>query len=76
MTTNDKTRQKLVSSMRKTKVTANNKTTAAGPGVSNTASEVKPTVKKVNKVNKKAAAPGAGQVSVDSYQSGGRVWPD
>lgn len=72
MTSNDKTRQKLVDSMRKTKVAANNKTTATDTKVKSATSAEQPKTKKAEKANKKTMP----KVSVDPYQSRGRVWPD
>ena len=77
MSSRDKTRQKLVGSMRKTK---------AGAGIENEHVDTESAVKgqEPSTPVKPAVRTGAGSaisarqetVKVDAYQSGGRVWPD
>ena len=77
MSTKDKTRQKLVGSMRKTKA-------VAGIGADNAAVEAvaetpKPVAKAkpVSATNAKSVVAGETQPrGADAYQSGRRVWPD
>ena len=92
MTSKDKTRDKLVGSMRKTKAGAGIGTdsgqiesAAATPVVEEKAVEEKvvekaaaaKTAKPAVKTDKRAGKPAqSAQVSSDSYQSGRRVWPD
>jgi hypothetical protein len=77
MTSKDKTRQKLVGSMRKTKAVA-----GIGPDTANTESvdeDLKPTVKAkpVSATNAERGVPAKTKARVvDAYQSGRRVWPD
>jgi hypothetical protein len=77
MTTKDKTRQRLVGSMRKTKVVAGIGTENAEPEASVAA------IKATQAANPTAAKPARGTqpaaaepVAGDSYQSGRRIWPD
>lgn len=82
MTSKDKTREKLMGSMRKTKAEAGINTTdtisldaaslEAKPA-SQTTNAAKPSVKKANRVTATAQKR---TLSADSYQSGRRVWPD
>ncbi len=71
MSSNDKTRQKLMESMRMTKADSSTKTEAT---------EVKPQTKaapkKAAKPAKKPAAKQASKPATDGYQSSQRVWPD
>lgn len=80
MSDNDKTRQKLVDSMRRTKVSATKKAApkASVESKKATASKPAPAAKKapVKKAQPKAAAKVPSTVAVDSYQSGRRIWPD
>lgn len=77
MTTKDRTRQKLVGSMRKTKA-------VAGIGTENTETETIAADTKVSQPGKPAAAKAGSASKVsrpeperrDSYQSGRRIWPD
>jgi len=82
MATTDKTRDKLLASMRKSKTGAGSKPAAAS----------KPATSKKTTTRRQPARPAAGnkaaalaaatmdaetrQVSADAYQSSGRVWPD
>lgn len=79
MSTTDKTRQQLMASMRKTRVTAAGKTA--------TTDKAPRPVNRTAKSTKKTAASAAGKLPVkvegggrtgarDSYQAGRRVWPD
>lgn len=69
MTTQDKTGQKLVDSIRKTKAGA-----AAAPAqAQETATKPKASVRRKPAAKPK---PAARKESRDPYQSGGRVWPD
>ncbi len=80
MATNDKTRQKLVDTMRRTKVGASKKATPktkAQP--KQEASKPAPAAKPKPAVQKKQQARPAitsSPVSGDAYQSTRRVWPD
>ena len=77
MSTRDKTREKLVGSMRKTK---------AGAGIDSERVDTEPTVpdEASSKPAKPAVRKGADSalstksdtVNGNAYQSGGRVWPD
>jgi hypothetical protein len=74
MSTNDKTRQKLLESMRKTKAgSGTSKTTVKSSnasGAKSTSSRARPATRSANKSNNKQT------VKHDPYQSGRRVWPD
>ena len=74
MSTKDKTRQKLVGSMRKTKSVAgigsDDTTTEAPTAVAEAPRSVKPAAGGAGKTSKSATA------GADGYQSGRRVWPD
>lgn len=80
MSSNDKTRQKLVDSMRRTKVGATQKATpktkveAKEPATKAAPAAKKATVKK--KPQQKATAKVTSTVAIDAYQSGRRIWPD
>ena len=78
MTTNDKTRQKLMDSMRKTKVPANTdpKSTVAASKASSSASDENSQTKNSSNAKKKTVVKDNHQVTVDAYQSKGRIWPD
>mgnify|MGYP001550035235 FL=1 len=90
--TSDKTREKLLSTMRKTKAgtSADN---ATAPATKGTAAKKKPAAKKKTPVKKKASkkpkstakaktvtiprAKGkAKRAAADPYQAAGRIWPD
>ncbi len=80
MSSNDKTRQKLVDSMRRTKVGASQK---AAPGTKveakkEPAKKPAPAAKRavVKKPQQKAAAKVTRAETADSYQAGRRIWPD
>ena len=80
MSDNEKTRQKLVDTMRRTKVSATKK---AAPKTKveakkEPATKPAPAAKKapVKKAQPKAAAKVTSPVAVDPYQSGRRIWPD
>jgi hypothetical protein len=71
MSSNDKTREKLMESMRKTKAGAVKKTVEA-----DSKPEEKKTIrKKAKKADKKKVSKPA-QPGGDPYQSGQRIWPD
>ena len=79
MTTTDKTRQQLVDSMRKTKTAAASKTA----GRSKAPRPANRTAKSAKKTAATAAEKRSAKVegvsparTQDSYQMGGRVWPD
>ncbi len=80
MSDNDKTRQKLVDSMRRTKVSATKKAAPKASVETKKAPATKPTpaAKKapVKKAPAKAAAKVTSKVAVDPYQSVRRIWPD
>lgn len=75
MSSKDKTREKLMGSMRKTKADAgiesSNQTQPAKVSPATTASS-KPAAEKIARATP-AASP---RVSTEGYQSGRRVWPD
>jgi hypothetical protein len=74
MTTNDKTRDKLVDSMRKTRAG-----TAPKPAVKKkraTTRRAKPITEAVETRPSKPVVPEGRKSSKDSYQGGRRVWPD
>ena len=83
MTSKDKTREKLVGSMRKTKAGAGigtdsgpSESAAATPEVEEKVAEAK-TAKPATKADKRDSKPKQPErVSADCYQSGRRVWPD
>lgn len=72
MTTNDKTGDRLVASIRRTKAGAGK---PAEPPAE-TASAAKATPAKTAKAPAKKAAAGSAGARSGNYQSGGRVWPD
>jgi phage protein D len=92
MTTADKTRQKLVDSMRKSKSGATGKPAASKPAASKAATGSRATPAKKTPARRaparKAAQPQrppaaaaamtavTWQSSTDPYQSDGRIWPD
>jgi len=75
MTAHDKTRQKLVNSMRKTKSAENKDSSAADPKAVKVLSTDKKQPKKRTS-DKKAAKITTHKVLKDAYQSRGRIWPD
>lgn len=76
MSSNDKTRQKLMESMRRTKAGTDKKTvTAEEKGKSQSKSD-KPEKAKARKTKKKAAVKVNAGANADPYQSGHRIWPD
>lgn len=76
MSSGDKTRQKLMESMRKTKAGAGKKTVETDSKTTNKPVEEMKAEKKAKKVDTKKAAKPSLQPGVDSYQSGRRIWPD
>jgi hypothetical protein len=81
MSSNDKTRQKLVDSMRRTKVSATKKAApkAKVEAKQAPATQPAPTAKKaqVKKAQPTTAAKKVtSAVAADHYQSGQRIWPD
>ena len=81
MSTKDKTRAKLMDSMRKTKASASaqthQSTTASAPKAEAKPAASKPAPKPAaRKPAPKAASGGYSSRGSDAYQSGGRIWPD
>ena len=77
MTSKDKTRQRLVGSMRKTKVAAGIGTDDDGKDSLNAAAKAAKPVKPVsNGVNSAESSLRDETSRTDGYQSGRRVWPD
>jgi hypothetical protein len=86
MSTSDKTRTKLMDSMRKTKESASAQgTEQAGKAEQPTQAAAKPAPKSAPKsatAKKKTAQPSSGNYSsrgtseASGYQTGGRIWPD
>ena len=75
MSSKDKTREKLMGSMRKTKADAGIGTTSKSePVASQTAPE--PAKPAPQKTTSRAPSSPPQTVSSDGYQSGRRVWPD
>ncbi len=83
MTTADKTKQRLVDSMRKSKTSATRKTSPATrattkkktPARRAPAKAAKPVVQAIP-VTAAVMKAVTWQLSTDSYQSDGRIWPD
>lgn len=75
MTTTDKTRQKLVDSMRKTKAGAGSESADSSKPASSAGSRAKPR-KTGSKSKSKTSTPPARPDGGDPYQVGRRVWPD
>lgn len=90
--TSDKAKEKLLSTMRKTKTGTSADNTMA-PATKDTAAKKKPAAKKKTPVKKKAskkpksiaraktatkpkAKAKAKRAAADPYQAGGRIWPD
>ena len=89
MSTSDKTRTKLMDSMRKTKESANAQSTEKAASQSEAKPEAKPVAKPAAKpapkstpAKKPTAKAASGNYSsrgiseAGGYQSGGRIWPD
>jgi hypothetical protein len=80
MSSTDKTRQKLMESMRKTKAGSASKsdttTTKSDTKASSSASQSKPAAKPAAAKRKPAARKPAPKSGGDPYQAGRRVWPD
>ena len=82
MATTDKTRDKLLASMRKSKTGAGSKPATASTSPASKKTTTRRQAAKPAAGNKKAALAVATmdaetrQVSTDPYQSSGRVWPD
>jgi len=77
-TKSDKTKEKLLSSMRRTKAGASESPASPATTVSNTSAEKTPakaTPAAKTKAPAKAKAPTKAP-STDSFQSGRRIWPD
>ena len=73
MSTTDKTRQKLMESMRKTKAAASNKTDSNKP---TSAPVAAPKTKPVSRQKDPKKQSVKVQPGSDPYQSGRRIWPD
>jgi hypothetical protein len=77
MTSKDKTRQRLVGSMRKTKAVAGIGTDNAETETAVAGSEVPQSAKPaVGKASGSGSSLRPKKVDADSYQNGRRVWPD
>lgn len=76
MSNNDKTKQKLMESMRMTKAGSDNKTEEADASQDLISEDNKAVKKETKNATTKKAAKDAKKVSVDPYQSVRRVWPD
>ena len=81
MSSNDKTRQKLVDSMRRTKVSATKKAAPKAKVEANKTPATKPSsAAKSEPVQKAQPTTAAKKVTstvvADPYQSGQRIWPD
>ncbi|HSG11461.1 MAG TPA: hypothetical protein VLB10_06920 [Gammaproteobacteria bacterium] len=82
MATTDKTRDKLLASMRKSKTGAGSKPAAASTSAASKKTTTHRQAAQPASGNKAAALAAATmgaetrQVSTDAYQSSGRVWPD
>lgn len=74
MSNNEKTRHKLMESMRKTKAGSSSKTEQTDSNVK--AQETKPVKKKTQKTDKNVPNHSTDKVTADSYQTGRRIWPD
>jgi hypothetical protein len=75
MSTNDKTGEKLVESMRKTKAAASDKSDSS-PSEAKGPQEEKPAPQVKKKTTTKPSSGGSGTRGGDPYQSGRRIWPD
>jgi hypothetical protein len=78
MSSQDKTGDKLVASIRKTKAGANAQPPSASsePASARPSAATKPATKKKVVRKKATAAPKKAPAAAPSYQSSGRVWPD
>ena len=82
MSSNDKTRQKLVDTMRRTKVSATKKAApkakVAAEAKQEPTKKPAPAAKRApaKKAPQKATAKVASPATADPYQSGHRIWPD
>jgi hypothetical protein len=82
MSTKDKTRAKLMDSMRKTKESASAQshqptTASSAPKAQSKPAASTPAAKPAaRKPASKAASSGYSRRGSDAYQSGGRIWPD
>ena len=77
MTTQDKTGEKLVQSIRKTKSTGGAAGSTTGSATASKGAAAKSTGAKPTAASKKVAAkPKAAAAATNGYQSGQRVWPD
>lgn len=74
MSTTDKTGEKLLASMRKTKAAAADK--AAAPPKSTQKARTKPAQRPARKRTAAKRDTSATGIRADAYQSGRRVWPD
>ena len=76
MSSNDKTRQKLMESMRKTKAGTAKKTSEETKNANSQPREEKPVAKKEKAVSRKKDKKQAPVNTVNLYQCGRRIWPD
>lgn len=77
MSSKDKTRAKLMGSMRKTKADAGIETNMrAEPAATRRAAAPESAKPAVEKRSRAAPSPQPRQINSDGYQSGRRVWPD
>jgi hypothetical protein len=78
MSSKDKTREKLMGSMRKTKAAAGLDTNGKAMGSAEVSPDLPDTgqAKPTPKSTPRRAAAKVGNVQRDAYQSGRRVWPD
>jgi len=76
MSNNDKTKQKLMDSMRKTKVGAKTNTAAPSSSAPIEHQSEKPAAQKPKTVKTKPKQVTRSKPSSDSFSSSGRVWPD
>lgn len=75
MSGNDKTREKLMESMRMTKADSAKKTEAVEPAQALKPQDDKP-VQKTKKTATKKTTKNTQNTNVDPYQRGRRIWPD
>ncbi|MCW9047571.1 MAG: hypothetical protein OQK46_05775 [Gammaproteobacteria bacterium] len=76
MSNNDKTKQKLMESMRTTKEGSNKKIDEADPKQNITPKDEIPVKKEKKQAATKKVAKNTQKPSVDPFQSASRVWPD
>lgn len=76
MSSNDKTRQKLMESMRKTKAGTGKKSKEDDSKANSKAKDDKPERKKTKTAGKKKSSKPSLTTGADPYQSGRRIWPD